>query len=113
MPPRPWGTLPQSAYWLLSVFIEVHGIAEVCVALDKLNLLHFSRMGSGVFENVQPIANVNGVYQPVIDDRIAPEHSLVVAAVFSLAHGRFLIGYRGRSRRRNRWNKESRLTRMG
>ncbi len=42
-------------------------------------------MGSGVFENVQPIANVNGIYQPVVDDGIGPEQSLIVPAVCPLA----------------------------
>src|SRR5258708_16621617 len=69
-------------------------------------------MGSGVFENEQPVADVNNVYQPVVDDRIAPEHSLIIPAVCSLAKGGILVGYRGRSRRGNRWNKESRLNRM-
>ena len=37
-----------------------------------MDVLHFISMGTGILENEQPVADIDDVYQPVLDDRIAP-----------------------------------------
>ena len=73
-------------YWLVFIFIEVHGIAQICVALEEMDFLHFVGVGPGILENEQPVADVYEVDQ----------HSLVVPAGCALAKARVLGGYGSR-----------------
>src|SRR5215469_19889 len=60
----------------LLVLIEVYSISQVRVSFEKAYLLNFVRVGTGVTQDEQSVADVNHVDQPVPDDGIAPHDDL-------------------------------------
>src|SRR6266567_4798101 len=76
---------------------EVYGVARL-TASPRLELpfrkempTTSAAMGAGVFEHVQAVADVDGVDQPVADDRVAPEHHLVRPAAERRVFQRHLV----------------------
>src|SRR5215471_15003914 len=75
----------------VGVFGEPDGVAEVGVSFKEMDAGHFACVGAGVLEDVQAVADVDGVDQSVADDRVAPEHHFVGPA----AQRRVLQGHGG------------------
>src|SRR5215831_10045914 len=75
----------------VGVFGEPDRVAEVGVAFQEGDAGRLGGVGAGVLEHVQAVADVDGVDQPVADDRVAPEHHLVRPA----AERRVLQGHAG------------------
>src|SRR3954454_18911823 len=54
-------------------------VALVGVAFQEVDAVHLARERAAVAEHVQAVAQVDDVDQPVLDDRVAPHHDLLVA----------------------------------
>ena len=61
---------------VLLVLIEVYRISQVRVPFEKIYLLNFFRMGTGIAQDEQSIADVNDVDQSIPDNRVAPHDDL-------------------------------------
>ena len=60
----------------LSVLIQIYSIPQVGIAFEKLYLLNFVRMGTGVAQDEQSIADVDDIDQPIPDNGVAPHNDL-------------------------------------
>src|SRR5262249_13091686 len=66
--------------------LEIGGVAQVRVTLEKLDTVYLCSVRTRVAKNIEPIPDINNVNEAVFDDGVAPHHDLVRPA----AEGRIL-----------------------
>src|SRR5262249_1988665 len=106
--------------WLM--LVQVHCVSEIRVPLEKRDLTDVGRVWTGIAQDEEPVADIDDVDEPVLDDRVAPHHDLgleigiIDVGVEELVHRlrgagaerRVLVGHD----RYRRWPEEPALTRV-